>query len=595
SKATAVSSTQQSFLLVSQQTEHCSSARSFIKPAKPTIFSSESSQAATKHFSHALASSSKRPVDDNGPIFFSQGCRSEGHRTLSRVVERESRHSAGGLCDPQGSLEQQRQFLLNEHALRALYTPAANVEGFSPTTCHSADPDYDLLTFITTPKATSTADYNNNNNSLYNNSFYNNYSYTTTTTKNTKNSSYTNNTTSATTATANYTHNMDFSFDDQSQFGSSVDDQLIGSLFAPDFYSPADLQLHIEAVQPSRTSRSLPDLHRTVDVSGAPLLSDVFSTEAFTEALARPSSSSAPATPTRHQAASDMLADVQNSAYDSFLNTPMNAEYFTSPNVNVSTQHVLPSSSHMLFAPLDEFGAKDSASPWTEDDLLAQLITSNPGIRHDFVHALVNHISPTVAYRPIDRAAAASASSSSVIHSLEALGMQDSYLGLLSPVIDTTETPPMTAATASLPVLELVSPSVPVATAAADEDDVPLLKRKWSVGADSNEGEDLSPSPSSSSKRTAKASDRFYCEICNRGFARHYNMLSHRLTHDPKSKDARPHACEHCPRTFTRKHDLQRHQVTHDDSKAAYKCSVCNHGFAREDVRDRHMAALHKP
>ncbi|KAJ2244916.1 hypothetical protein GGI13_006037, partial [Coemansia sp. RSA 455] len=85
----------------------------------------------------------------------------------------------------------------------------------------------------------------------------------------------------------------------------------------------------------------------------------------------------------------------------------------------------------------------------------------------------------------------------------------------------------------------------------------------------------------------------FYCDICNHGFSRQYNLDKHKLTHDPKSKDARPFSCSHCTRTFTRKHDLLRHQVLHDASDAI-KCTKCSRAFARQDVLERHMLAIHK-
>ncbi|KAJ2743211.1 hypothetical protein GGI20_003918 [Coemansia sp. BCRC 34301] len=581
-------------------------------------------------------------------------------------VGHETGDSVGGRVDSQCSLEQQqRQLLLNEHALSALYMTAANVEDLSPATCHSADSDTDNLTFTT---STTNNNSNNNNNcyikptsatfstnyhynSLKDSSYINNYNISTAN-SNTKTLAFASNktsspshTTTTTTATSNTifgTRNMSYSSNTNlSSFGSSsADDQLIGSLFATDFYSP-DLQLPTET-EPRASlapSRSLPDLYPTADVYGAPLLSDVFSIEAFAEALASSSSSSAsaPTTPAHQQqltsgpatapmgmamySETPMMAgiDAQYTAYDSFLNTPMNAEHFASPNVNISGAL---SSEQMLFAPIDELGAKDAAnssssSAWTEDDLLAQLINGDPEIRHSFVHALVNHISPTVAYQPIGAGASplsfVSRQSAAAVQAngVDAIAtpLMDSFLGLLSPMADFAATPMMTgAATASPAMLELITaapaslslaqpvfkaPRLP-SRVADDEDDVPLLKRRWSgdEGNDTSDSEQGSSQKRQRQKATGKES-RFYCEICNRGFSRQFNMLTHRLTHDPKSQAARPFACEHCPRTFTRKHDMTRHQVTHDDSNAI-KCTVCSRGFARQDVLDRHMAAIHK-
>ncbi|KAJ2793253.1 hypothetical protein H4S07_007109 [Coemansia furcata] len=314
--------------------------------------------------------------------------------------------------------------------------------------------------------------------------------------------------------------------------------------------------------------------------------------------------------------------DVQGSAYDSFLNTPANFEYFSSPNVNISgpNQGVI-SDGQVLFAPLDEFAAKDAAaaaaaSSWNGNDLLGDLVNGYPGLHFDLVHALVNSISPTMAYQPVGDSSSSSSTMSMLLNQAQSLAdvqfnsadagealLVDTLLGMLSPTADVETTPMLyDATTASPAMLELfssvLSPAPPLAAAPAapaavapvccapanDEDDVPLLKRKYSE-------EEVSVPQVQVEKPTKKR--QFYCDICNRGFDRQYNLTTHKRTHDPKSKAARPFKCTECTHTFTRKHDLTRHMVTHNPD-ADIKCPECSRPFARLDVLERHMLAIHK-
>ncbi|KAI8320787.1 hypothetical protein GQ54DRAFT_317908 [Martensiomyces pterosporus] len=81
---------------------------------------------------------------------------------------------------------------------------------------------------------------------------------------------------------------------------------------------------------------------------------------------------------------------------------------------------------------------------------------------------------------------------------------------------------------------------------------------------------------------------RFNCDICDRSFARQYNLKTHRLTHFPDLKEARPFKCMHCTKAFTRKHDLQRHSVLHERADR-YACERCHQGFAKKDTLKKHM------
>ncbi|KAJ2380847.1 hypothetical protein GGI23_007712, partial [Coemansia sp. RSA 2559] len=66
---------------------------------------------------------------------------------------------------------------------------------------------------------------------------------------------------------------------------------------------------------------------------------------------------------------------------------------------------------------------------------------------------------------------------------------------------------------------------------------------------------------------------RFDCDVCNRSFARQYNLKTHRLTHFPDANESRPFNCPHCTKAFTRKHDLQRHASLHKRADK-YSCAL---------------------
>ncbi|KAJ2801337.1 hypothetical protein H4R21_002825 [Coemansia helicoidea] len=294
-------------------------------------------------------------------------------------------------------------------------------------------------------------------------------------------------------------------------------------------------------------------------------------------------------------------------AYDSLLGTP-----------------AMPADTASLFAPLDEIRSRESAQA---DDLIMQLASADPGFRRDLVHALVNQISSVYAYHPVSPMAPptpatlspealmvqgppAAAASSAAMPSLEAsllpwsaaLESQapfvDSLLALLGPVHATPA-----ASAASPGVASLVSPVMapadvfrtPMLPAIAEEsadEDAPLAATLGDAPCGAKRAREDDGEDEDGARQTG-AGKMYYCDICNRGFSRQYNMRTHRRTHDPHSVAARPHQCRSCPRSFTRKHDLDRHQVLHDDTDA-FKCAVCARGFARLDVLERHANAVHK-
>ncbi|KAJ2793716.1 hypothetical protein H4S07_006968, partial [Coemansia furcata] len=203
--------------------------------------------------------------------------------------------SVGGRTDTQCSLEQQRQFLLNEHAHSAPHLTANTVGDRVPTTCHSAEPDTDLLTFntnsYTTTKPTTTATTtatSSNINSANNYSNFENFSTSTTATSKTSNF----NTTTSNNNLFGIRNMCHSSFDGQSSVSPA--DLLINTLLGADgsaleYQAPTASQ----SMRHSSTSRSLPDLQFVADLFGAPMLSDVNSTEDFVEYQA----TSAPVSP----------------------------------------------------------------------------------------------------------------------------------------------------------------------------------------------------------------------------------------------------------------------------------------------------------
>ncbi|KAJ1956863.1 hypothetical protein EC988_001128 [Linderina pennispora] len=84
---------------------------------------------------------------------------------------------------------------------------------------------------------------------------------------------------------------------------------------------------------------------------------------------------------------------------------------------------------------------------------------------------------------------------------------------------------------------------------------------------------------------------RFDCDLCDRSFARQYNLKTHRLTHFPDARESRPFQCPHCTKAFTRKHDLQRHAVLHE-RRDRYQCDKCQLGFPRKDALKKHTEAV---
>ncbi|KAJ2003109.1 hypothetical protein GGI04_003086 [Coemansia thaxteri] len=161
---------------------------------------------------------------------------------------------------------------------------------------------------------------------------------------------------------------------------------------------------------------------------------------------------------------------------------------------------------------------------------------------------------------------------------------------------------------AQMPSLNAPRAAAAAAAAAAEDEDeaedgdsedddggVPGGARR--AGSAGSEASDVSASDSPSGKRRRVAGAaphkrdrqrRFDCDVCQRSFARQYNLKTHRLTHFPDAHASRPFKCPHCPKAFTRKHDLQRHAVLHERTDK-YTCPRCHAGFQRKDAMKKHL------
>lgn len=94
---------------------------------------------------------------------------------------------------------------------------------------------------------------------------------------------------------------------------------------------------------------------------------------------------------------------------------------------------------------------------------------------------------------------------------------------------------------------------------------------------------------SSNGREPEDQKKRFACPICNRCFARKFNMQTHQTTHDVDR--VKPFVCNYpdCDHSFTRKHDLKRHIYgIHELPEQEFKCSNCSKTFARKDACKRH-------
>ena len=90
---------------------------------------------------------------------------------------------------------------------------------------------------------------------------------------------------------------------------------------------------------------------------------------------------------------------------------------------------------------------------------------------------------------------------------------------------------------------------------------------------------------------TSNKENKYWCEICEKGFAKKSNLLSHIGLHD---KSVRKHKCPECTDTFAWKSSLNRHvERQHSGLHTLYSCSWCDktykvHSGLKDHIRRDH-------
>lgn len=115
-------------------------------------------------------------------------------------------------------------------------------------------------------------------------------------------------------------------------------------------------------------------------------------------------------------------------------------------------------------------------------------------------------------------------------------------------------------------------PVAPVATPVPPKSDAQLL------------GSDAKDDPTAKKLLLLGLPKKYFCKICNQGFTRKHNMISHDLIH----LTAKPHTCKVCNLKFRRIHDLKRHEKLHTGEKP-HECDKCHKKFTRNDALARHQ------
>lgn len=125
-----------------------------------------------------------------------------------------------------------------------------------------------------------------------------------------------------------------------------------------------------------------------------------------------------------------------------------------------------------------------------------------------------------------------------------------------------------------------------------DTDDTPATETGLDTRSDKHSVTDT-PTPTPTSNHTNNDKQRpsklglpkkYFCKICNQGFTRKHNMISHELIHST----VKPHLCQVCQLKFRRIHDLKRHEKLHSGEKP-HICERCNKKFTRNDALVRHQ------
>ncbi|CAN3354315.1 hypothetical protein DICA4_B04808 [Diutina catenulata] len=97
-------------------------------------------------------------------------------------------------------------------------------------------------------------------------------------------------------------------------------------------------------------------------------------------------------------------------------------------------------------------------------------------------------------------------------------------------------------------------------------------------------GSDAKDDPTAKKLSSSGLPKKYFCKICNQGFTRKHNMISHDLIHST----AKPHTCKVCNLKFRRIHDLKRHEKLHTGEKP-HECDKCHKKFTRNDALARHQ------
>lgn len=93
-------------------------------------------------------------------------------------------------------------------------------------------------------------------------------------------------------------------------------------------------------------------------------------------------------------------------------------------------------------------------------------------------------------------------------------------------------------------------------------------------------------SPLTQTSNSPQVHKKYLCKVCNQGFSRKHNMVSHELIH----LSQKPHVCTVCNLRFRRIHDLKRHEKLHTGEKP-FVCERCYRRFARPDALTRHISS----
>ncbi|KAJ2723301.1 hypothetical protein GGI07_002729 [Coemansia sp. Benny D115] len=463
-------------------------------------------------------------LQDLRSIFFSQGCRSEGHRTQGLI-------DPGGratLASRESEPASQQQWLLDADALSALYDTAAAV-GYDhdgplahADVRKNADLDTDFLNY-SSPPATSDCDADTTldgprTSYILQPAAFSNLSCdsTTTNTNNysrdcdilhslnqailatsklpdkffTSTANNNNNTnTTAPTASASFSDSL-FSSTDTLTTNTPMPSNNSFNINSDSLFDSFVASEYVASQPPAMGMRSLTDVasasasasRSTDNVFATPLVLNTSDFGAFGLPRVPATAPMRFSTYTAPPAVSGTLASFNEllaSAYDSYLSTPVNPANMSSPHVRVAPAQTTPrSNGTTLFAPLDELKAKEQQQQ-SADALLGQLANSDPAFRQSLVHAIVDYINPAVAYQSVNLINPVSASSSSsAAASSTLLAQAQTLMDAAAPLVDGSWQPQTgfaSAAAAFDSTPDMTSPALAGDAALAAGVEAPLL------------------------------------------------------------------------------------------------------------------------